>query len=479
MRSPASRGARALLVCLALAASFGLACGGADRPATSDGTPQPAAGTASPAPADPSGDADPRPKVICLGDSLTAGLGLVESQSYPSLLQRKIDEEELGFEVVNAGVSGDTTAGGLRRLEWSLQGDARVLVVALGGNDALRGLSVAEMRENLSTIIERARDRGVVVVLAGMQAPPNYGPEYTSAFRQTFVDLARQYRTPFIPFLLDGVAGDAALNQRDGIHPNPRGSGNPGRDGLARDPADSPAAVLSMIELHGVSKTVPSGAGLLTILHPLDLTIRARQVVAITGPSGSGKSTLLGLIAGLDAPSAGHIVIDGVTITQLDEDTLARLRGTRIGFVFQFFHLLPSLTAFENVLVPMEIAGYPDAARRARMLLDEVGLTDRAHHYPSQLSGGEQQRVAIARALANDPPILLADEPTGNLDSATGHTIVELLLDINRARGTTLILVTHDPELAAVADTSIALRDGHVVNTTTRAAARAVETEGA
>jgi putative ABC transport system ATP-binding protein len=135
-----------------------------------------------------------------------------------------------------------------------------------------------------------------------------------------------------------------------------------------------------MIELRGVSKTVPSGAGLLTILHPLDLVIRARQVVAITGPSGSGKSTLLGLIAGLDAPSAGHIVIDGVTITQLDEDTLARLRGTRIGFVFQFFHLLPSLTAFENVLVPMEIAGYPDAARRARMLLDEVGLTDRAQH---------------------------------------------------------------------------------------------------
>jgi acyl-CoA thioesterase-1 len=224
MRSPAPRGARARLVCLVLAASLGVACGGADRPATSDGTPQPAAGTPSPAPADPSADADPRPKVVCLGDSLTAGLGLVESQSYPSLLQRKIDEEELGFEVVNAGVSGDTTAGGLRRLDWSLQGDARVLVVALGGNDALRGLSVAEMRENLSTIIERARDRGVVVVLAGMQAPPNYGPEYTAAFRQAFVDLARQYRTPFIPFLLDGVAGDPALNQRDGIHPNPRGA---------------------------------------------------------------------------------------------------------------------------------------------------------------------------------------------------------------------------------------------------------------
>jgi putative ABC transport system ATP-binding protein len=225
-----------------------------------------------------------------------------------------------------------------------------------------------------------------------------------------------------------------------------------------------------MIELHGVSKTVPSGTGLLTILHPLDLTIPARHVMAIIGPSGSGKSTLLGLIAGLDAPSTGRIVIDGVTITRLDEDALARLRGGRIGFVFQFFHLLPSLTAYENVLVPMEIAGYPDAARRAKMLLEEVGLTGRAHHYPSQLSGGEQQRVAIARALANDPPILLADEPTGNLDSATGHQVVELLLDINRTRGTTLVLVTHDPELAAVADTTVALRDGRIVSTTTRQA---------
>ena len=225
-----------------------------------------------------------------------------------------------------------------------------------------------------------------------------------------------------------------------------------------------------MIELHGVSKTVPSGTGLLTILHPLDLTIHAKQVLAIIGPSGSGKSTLLGLIAGLDAPSTGRITIDGVTITRLDEDALARLRGSRIGFVFQFFHLLPSLTAYENVLVPMEIAGYPDAARRAKTLLEEVGLTGRGHHYPSQLSGGEQQRVAIARALANDPPILLADEPTGNLDSATGHQVVELLLAINRTRGTTLVLVTHDPELAAVADTTIALRDGRVVSTTSREA---------
>jgi putative ABC transport system ATP-binding protein len=228
-----------------------------------------------------------------------------------------------------------------------------------------------------------------------------------------------------------------------------------------------------MIELRGVSKTVPSGAGSLTILHPLDLTIDAGRVVAITGPSGSGKSTLLGLLAGLDAPSSGSVILDGVDITALDEDSLARLRGTRIGFVFQFFHLLPSLTALENVLVPMEIAGVPQAAARAKSLLDEVGLQDRGHHYPSQLSGGEQQRVAIARALANNPPIVLADEPTGNLDSATGHSVIELLLAVNRTRKTTLVLVTHDPELAAVADVAIALRDGRVVRTMTRAAEEA------
>jgi putative ABC transport system ATP-binding protein len=221
-----------------------------------------------------------------------------------------------------------------------------------------------------------------------------------------------------------------------------------------------------MIELRGVSKTVPSGTGTLTILHPLDLVVARRQVVAITGPSGSGKSTLLGLIAGLDSPSTGHISIDGTDITALDEDSLARLRGRRIGFVFQFFHLLPSLTALENVLVPMEIARVKDARPRATALLAEVGLSERGHHYPSQLSGGEQQRVAIARALSNDPPLLLADEPTGNLDSTTGAQVIELLLNVNRHRGTTLVLVTHDPELAAVADVAIALRDGRVSSTT-------------
>jgi putative ABC transport system ATP-binding protein len=216
-----------------------------------------------------------------------------------------------------------------------------------------------------------------------------------------------------------------------------------------------------MIELRGVSRTVQSGGAPLTILHPLDFFVSAGQSVAITGPSGSGKSTLLGLIAGLDAPTTGSILIDGVDITALDEDRLARLRGEKIGFVFQFFHLMPSLTARENILVPMEIARRRDAGHRADALLDEVGLTGRGHHYPSQLSGGEQQRVAIARALANDPAILLADEPTGNLDSTNGRHVMDLLLAVNHARKTTLVLVTHDPALASLAEMQLALRDGH------------------
>jgi putative ABC transport system ATP-binding protein len=215
-----------------------------------------------------------------------------------------------------------------------------------------------------------------------------------------------------------------------------------------------------MIDLRGVSRTVQSGGAPLTILHPLDFFVPAGQSVAITGPSGSGKSTLLGLIAGLDAPSTGSILIDGVDITALDEDRLARLRGEKIGFVFQFFHLMPSLTARENILVPMEIARRRDAGSRANALLDEVGLTGRGHHYPSQLSGGEQQRVAIARALANDPAILLADEPTGNLDSTNGRHVMALLLAVNRARRTTLVLVTHDAALAALTEAQLALRDG-------------------
>ena len=215
-----------------------------------------------------------------------------------------------------------------------------------------------------------------------------------------------------------------------------------------------------MIELLGVSKTVMSGTSPLTILHPLDLRVSPGRFLAVTGPSGSGKSTLLGLIAGLDSPSSGRIVIDGTDITSLDEDRLARLRGQKIGFVFQFFHLVPSLTAFENVMVPMEIAGRSGAAARASLLLSEVDLTGRGHHYPPQLSGGEQQRIAIARAFANDPLILLADEPTGNLDSVNGRHIIELLREVNERRGTTLVLATHDASLAALAHVRLALRDG-------------------
>ena len=203
-----------------------------------------------------------------------------------------------------------------------------------------------------------------------------------------------------------------------------------------------------------------SGDQPLTILHPLDLSIPSGQFVSVVGPSGSGKSTLLGLIAGLDSPTMGHIIVDGADITRLDEDQLAELRSRSIGFIFQFFHLIPSLTALENILVPLEITGVTNAEERAKDLLGHVDLNERGHHYPSQLSGGEQQRVAIARALANSPPILLADEPTGNLDSKNGGLIVELLREINTTRGTTVVMVTHDAELVEQSEVVLSMRDG-------------------
>ncbi|MFN0120001.1 MAG: ABC transporter ATP-binding protein [Blastocatellia bacterium] len=218
-----------------------------------------------------------------------------------------------------------------------------------------------------------------------------------------------------------------------------------------------------MIELRNVSKVVNSGSEKLTILHALDLRIERGQFVAITGASGSGKSTLLGLTAGLDAPTSGDIFLDGQNITRMGEDELATLRGGKVGFIFQSFHLIPSLTAFENIITPLEIAGLRNARARAQSLLDEVGLHDRGHHYPSQLSGGEQQRVAIARAFSNNPIILLADEPTGNLDSRNGAHIFDLLLRLNRERDTTLMLVTHDQGLADRADRKISLRDGYII----------------
>ena len=219
-----------------------------------------------------------------------------------------------------------------------------------------------------------------------------------------------------------------------------------------------------MIELEKVEKIVRSGSEHLTILRSLDLSIPDGQFVSVVGPSGCGKSTLLGLIAGLDAPTSGRIRIDGQDITSMGEDDLAQLRGVKIGFVFQSFHLIPSLTAAENILIPMEIAGASDARNRAKQLLEDVELTARAHHYPSQLSGGERQRIAIARAFANNPSILLADEPTGNLDAHNGRHVFDLMVELNRRRGATLILVTHDRELASNADRIVSLQGGSVVN---------------
>ena len=219
----------------------------------------------------------------------------------------------------------------------------------------------------------------------------------------------------------------------------------------------------TMISIAGLSMRLSSGGRPVNVLSDISLEVAARQFLAIAGPSGSGKSTLLGLIAGLDRPTAGRITVGGVELTRLGEDALARFRLNTIGYIFQSFHLIPTLTALENVAVPLELAGERDALRRARELLAEVGLAERAHHYPVQLSGGEQQRVAVARAVSRRPPVLLADEPTGNLDSATGKQIIDLLLALNRNLGSTLILVTHDAALAAHADRLVLLRDGRIV----------------
>ena len=217
-----------------------------------------------------------------------------------------------------------------------------------------------------------------------------------------------------------------------------------------------------MIQFKNVTKTVRSGSDDLTILNDVSFEIPDGEFVAVTGASGSGKSTLLGLIAGLDAPTSGTVIIDNDEITKMSEDGLARIRSEKIGFVFQSFHLIPSLTAYENILIPMEILGLPDVKGRADLLLEQVDLKNRGHHYPAELSGGEQQRVAIARAIANRPKIILADEPTGNLDSKNGQHIFDLMKDLHGQNDVTLILVTHDPALAAQARRQIVLTDGRV-----------------
>jgi putative ABC transport system ATP-binding protein len=228
-----------------------------------------------------------------------------------------------------------------------------------------------------------------------------------------------------------------------------------------------------MIEARGLAQTYESGGRPLHVVRDIDLAIEPREVVAIVGPSGSGKTTLLGLLAGLDLPSAGTVLLDGEDLSALDEDARALLRARCVGFVFQTFQLIPTLTALENVRVPLDLRPTgpgPDAAARARDLLARVGLADRANHYPAQLSGGEQQRVGLARAFANAPRILFADEPTGSLDTETGNTVVELLLELNRAEGTTLVIVTHDLSLAAQTGRVVTLASGRITSDARRAA---------
>lgn len=218
-----------------------------------------------------------------------------------------------------------------------------------------------------------------------------------------------------------------------------------------------------MIEVRALSKRVPSGDGLLTILHDISFAVSAGEAVAIVGASGSGKSTLLGLMAGLDVPTAGSVRLLGEDLGPLDEDARAALRGRVLGFVFQSFQLLPALTALENVMLPLELAGQGDARSMAQAMLARVGLGTRLAHYPKHLSGGEQQRVALARAFAMRPQLLLADEPTGNLDAATGAQIIDLMFSLNAEAGTTLVLVTHDTQLAKRCDRTLRLAEGHLV----------------
>lgn len=219
----------------------------------------------------------------------------------------------------------------------------------------------------------------------------------------------------------------------------------------------------TMLEVRGLTKSYPSGGGRLTVLKDIGFSLRAGDTCAIVGPSGSGKTTLLGLCAGLDHPSAGEVHLNGVALGRLDEDGRARVRNEWVGFVFQSFQLLPTLTALENVMVPLELRGGAHVREDAVELLGKVGLGGRLHHYPAQLSGGEQQRVALARAFVNRPRILFADEPTGNLDRETSHRVVELLFHLNMEAGTTLVLVTHDLELAGRAGRMLRLRGGEMV----------------
>lgn len=221
-----------------------------------------------------------------------------------------------------------------------------------------------------------------------------------------------------------------------------------------------------MLNARDVTKEYMSGDQKLAVLRDVSFTIAQGAFVAIVGPSGSGKTTLLGLLAGLDTPTRGTVLLDGADLGKLNENERARLRGEKVGFVFQTFQLIPTLTALENVQVPLELRGTPGAVERARDLIDRVGLTGRGHHFPTQLSGGEQQRVAVARAFANSPRILFADEPTGNLDNATGHRIFELLQSLNSDGGSTIVLVTHDASLASQASRIIRLLDGAVVEDT-------------
>ncbi len=433
------------------------------------------------------------PRIVALGDSLTAGYGLEPQQAWPALLQERLRSKGYGYEVVNAGVSADTSAGGLRRLDWSLDGDVRVLVVALGANDGMRGLPLDELRANLGAIVDRAHARGARVLLCGLEAPPNLGRDYVDRFRATFRELARAKRVAgFLPFLLDGVAGEPAFNLGDSIHPNVVGQRMLAENvwGTLEPLLEPPGASRAATGVRGRS---PDGAGapedrapgFTPARAPDDPPERRDQDRAYgSGPADHpasarprGRPRAAGRGGGAVRQRQVHAAgADGRTRRpQLRQHPARRHRGHAPGRGRDDATARPEAGLRLPVLQPDPLADGARERRPAardrrsrrcraagRALLQEVGLAGRLGHYPAQLSGGEQQRVALARALVHEPGLVLADEPTGNLDAENGRHVFELLLGAVRRRGTTLVLVTHDEALAAQADLVVRLHGGRI-----------------
>eukprot|EP01022_Parablepharisma_sp_SALTPOND_P027028 TRINITY_DN65526_c0_g1_i1.p1 TRINITY_DN65526_c0_g1~~TRINITY_DN65526_c0_g1_i1.p1 ORF type:complete len:413 (+),score=30.55 TRINITY_DN65526_c0_g1_i1:118-1239(+) len=360
--------------------------------------------------------------------------------------------------VINAGVSGSTTSDGLSRLKWYMKKKPSLVFVALGANDGLRGLDLEKSQKNLEEIIEYAKNSNAKVLLAGMLIPPNYGPEYSESFKKMYQELKKKYDLKTMPFLLKGVAGEKELNLADGIHPNAEG-----HKIIAENVFIFLKEELQMLELKSLKKSYLQGSENIEIFENLNFHLEEGEMVAIMGKSGSGKSTLLSLISGIIKPNSGEIVLNSVSYKELNEEQINDFRATNIGFIFQNFHLVSYLNALENVMLPAKVCNIAHPKERAIELLTSVGLSHRLKHLPSELSGGEKQRVAIARSLIHNPKIILADEPSGNLDDETGNSVMDILFELVEKNRTTLILVTHSKDVASRCEKIYKLSSGNLV----------------